>query len=207
MKKLKILLAVIMLFSLVACGEVKNPSGDNSGEVNHKTEISMGEWKDNVYTNEFLDMKFNLPEGWNYSSDEEIAQLMNLGSEAAFGDKEFIAEVTKLTSVYYLFASDPNTGSSVSLFTEKPIVDVTMDYYLSQVKSQLEAVTEIDYEIGETATETLAGKEYTTLQVTASEYNMIQKYYLRKMDRYFVGMIVTTTQGEDSISTIMSHFE
>ena len=205
MKKIKILLVAMMLFSLVACGKAKNPSENviNSG---NKAEFSMGEWKNNVYTNEFLNMKFNLPEGWNYASDEEIVQLMNLGSDILSGDKKYTDEVAKLTSAYYFFASDPNSGSSVSLFTEKPMIGVTMDYYLSQVKSQLEAVTEIKYEIGENSKQTIAGKEYTTLRVTAPEYEMIQKYYLRQMDDYFIGMIVTT-QDETTIDQIISHFE
>jgi hypothetical protein len=35
-------------------------------ENSDSTEFSMGEWNDNVYTNDFLGLKFNLPEGWEY---------------------------------------------------------------------------------------------------------------------------------------------
>lgn len=41
------------------------------GQIN-ETNTSKGEWKDNIYTNSILGLKFILPEGWNYYSEEEI---------------------------------------------------------------------------------------------------------------------------------------
>ena len=63
--------------------KVENNSVTNDQQEEQKVEISMGNWNNNVYTNDFLGLKFNLPEGWTYSSDEEIAEMMNLGIEEA----------------------------------------------------------------------------------------------------------------------------
>lgn len=208
MKKIKIILCIMMLATLVACSgekaELEDASGNKGTNVN--TEISMGEWNDNVYKNNFLGLEFTLPEGWTYASNEEIAEIMGLGADIAFNNDEDMAELVNLTSIYYVFATDPNSGNSVSVFTEKPLADVTMDYYMEQVKTQLEAVTEINYEIGEAATTVLDGREFSTLEVTAPDYGFTQKYYMYKMDEYFMGIIVTASQEEDITDTIMENF-
>lgn len=179
----------------------------NEVEEKGKLEISMGEWKDNVYSNESIGMKFKLPSGWTYSSEEQIAQIMNIGKELLNDDQKLMAELSELKSVHYMMASDPNTASSVSVIGEKTLIDISMDYYMNQLKQQLLAVETINYEVGETSKEVVAGKEYTTLQLTVPEYQMVQKYYVIKQDNYFTAIIVTSTTGETAINEIMSHFE
>ncbi len=187
-KKSLLVVAVILclVVGLVGCG-------DNQETTN----FSMGSWDENVYTNEFLNVKLTLPEGWEYSSDEEIANMMSVSTEAAFGDKEFLAEVAKLTSVYYVVATDPNTGNNLSIISEKPLVDVTLDYYMENLKTQLSAVDSIRYEMGETAKTTLGTVEYDTLVVTAPDYGMTQKYYVHKEGKYFVGIIITAKSADE----------
>lgn len=169
----------------------------------------MGEWKGNTYSNEFLGLKFNLPQGWAYSSDEEIAQMMNVGAELLNDDQKIAAELAKLTSVYYMVANNPNTGDSVSILSEKPMMDVTTEYYLDQLKTQLAAVESMNYEIGDTSKEKVSGKEFETLTVTASMsgIEVAQKYYVCKMDEYFVCIIATSTSGETGINDMIKSFE
>ena len=211
-----ILLVASMLFVLSGCGkdEEKETTKEPSDVVEQttqeqKVEFSMGEWNNNVYANDFLGLKFNLPQGWTYSSDEEIAEMMNLGAEFLNDDLKAAAEVAKLTSAYYMVANDPNTGNSVSIMSEKPAIDVTTEFYLNQFKTQLASVESINYEIGETSKEKVAGREYDTVLVTTSMYGveLRQKYYVYKMDKYFIGIIATSFTGEDSIKDMMKSFE
>ncbi len=48
---------------------------------NAAAEFSTGEWYGNVYTNDFIGIKYELPQGWEKYGDEEIAEIMNLGKE------------------------------------------------------------------------------------------------------------------------------
>lgn len=202
-----------ILFALSGCGKKEeNLSEDNNatqGNEQKTPEFSMGEWKDNVYSNDFLGLKFNLPEGWEYSNDEEIAEMMNIGTELLNDDQKVAAEISKLTSAYYMVANDPNTGNSVTIVSEKPAIEVTTDYYINQLKTQLTSVESINYEIGETSKETVANIECDTLAVTASMsgHEIAQKYYLYKIDKYFVSIIVTSTTGETTINDIIKSFE
>lgn len=208
---LMILLVASMVFALTGCGEEKENSAvdNNTATEEQKAEFSMGEWKGNTYSNEFLGLKFNLPQGWAYSSDEEIAQMMNVGAELLNDDQKIAAELAKLTSVYYMVANNPNTGDSVSILSEKPMMDVTAEYYLDQLKTQLAAVESMNYEIGDTSKEKVSGKEFETLTVTASMsgIEVAQKYYVCKMDEYFVCIIATSTSGETGINDMIKSFE
>lgn len=206
-----ILLATSMLFILTGCGEkkVENNSVTNDQQEEQKVEISMGNWNNNVYTNDFLGLKFNLPEGWTYSSDEEIAEMMNLGAELLNDDQKAAAELAKLTSVTYVVANNPNTGNNVTIMSEKPAMEVTTEYYINQLKTQLAAVESINYEIGNISKETVAGREYDTLTVTAnvSGIELTQKYFVYKMDEYFVCLLITTTNGDTDINNIVKSFK
>lgn len=206
-----ILLATSMLFVLTGCGEkkVENNSVTNDQQEEQKVEISMGNWNNNVYTNDFLGLKFNLPEGWTYSSDEEIAEMMNLGAELLNDDQKAAAELAKLTSVTYVVANNPNTGNNVTIMSEKPAMEVTTEYYINQLKTQLAAVESINYEIGNISKETVADREYDTLTVTAnvSGIELTQKYFVYKMDEYFVCLLITTTNGDTDINNIVKSFK
>lgn len=228
MKLIKLTIALLMVLALAGCNNNETPIVDdtnindsstviedtaNTNEdttpetSNTESEISMGNWNESVYTNDFLNLKYTLPEGWISYSDEEIAKLMNVSSELAFGEKDFIKEIAKLTSVYYLFTQSPTNGNNVSVLTEKPLVDVTVEYYINQLKTQLAAMTTIKYEIGETSTSKIGDKDVTVLSVSAPDYNLLQKYYVYKVDEYFVGIVATSSTGEDGINEIISCFE
>ena len=83
-----ILIIASILILLTGCGKEKeetpkttpneNVNVENNVEEqknNSTEEFSMGEWNNGVYENKFLGLKFKLPAGWTYSSDEEIAKI------------------------------------------------------------------------------------------------------------------------------------
>lgn len=215
-KMLKNLLIIVLVLGMIVllagCGKENITDGaqkqtNDNVEEQKKSEISMGKWEANTYVNNFIGVKFKLPEGWNYSSEEEIVQMMNIGKELLNDEQKLMSELSELNSIYYMVASDPTTANSVTIIGEKTLIDISMEYYMNQLKQQLLAVEAINYEAGEVTTEVVAGKEYTTLQLTVPAYEMIQKYYVTKQDNYFTAIIVTATTGEAAINEMMSHFE
>lgn len=217
-KTLKVLLILAMLcvvaVTLVGCGndEEKN-TGNNEENVNNQdegktVEISRGEWKENTYVNDYAGIKFNLPEGWEKYSDEQIAQLMNIGVEALNKGEEEIAEILKQTALYGMVVNDPTTGANVMIMIEKPILTVTPEYYLSNVKQQLEVVESVEYKFDEVYKVKLGNEEYYRLDAVAEVYgiSMGQHYFIKAVDDCIVGIIVTTT-GEGQIDEIVKCFE
>ena len=220
-KALKTLLVLAMLcaitITLVGCGNDENTNKDNTvnnqSNVNNESEgktveISRGEWQGNKYVNEYAEVTFNMPEGWAKYSDEEIAQLMNIGVEALNKDQQDIAELLEQTAVYGMVVNDPATAANVMLMIEKPVLKVTPEYYLSNVKQQLEAVEGIDYEPGEPYKAELGDDEFYRLDAEAefSGISMGQHYFIKAIDDCIVGIIVTTT-GEGQIDEIVKCFE
>lgn len=200
-----VLLAMVMLFSLTGCGKKE----DSKQGEEQKTEFSIGEWKDNVYTNDFLGLKFNLPEGWTYSSKEEIADMMNLGYEILNDDQKAAVEVSKLNSAYYMVANDPDTANNIAIMSEKVTLDVTTEYYINQLKTQLSSVSSIKYQIDGVSKEKVGNIECDTLTASATMYGVkvSQKYYVYKIDKYFVAIIATSRTGETGINEMMQNFQ
>lgn len=227
MKLLKLTLALLLVFSLTGCStndttvndndNINNGSDlventDDSSNIDNsssdeKTQISMGNWTESVYTNDFLGIKYTLPENWISYSDEEIANLMNIGNELAYGEDEFMKKVAELNSIYFIFTQNPTNGNNVSLIAEKTLVDVDVNYYIDQLKTQLSTIDTIKYEIGETSTMKIGNKECSTLEVSAPDYNLVQKYIVYKLDNYFVGIVATSATGEEGINEIVNCFE
>ena len=70
MKKwLAMLLAMMMVFALAACGNTNNKGNDAK-------EFARGSWAENVYTNDSLGLTVTVPENWEIADDEELAELM-----------------------------------------------------------------------------------------------------------------------------------
>lgn len=206
---LVLLIIGAMLFLLTGCGKKEEESKkEEKPEEEQKTEFSMGKWEDNVYSNDFLGLKFNLPDDWKYSSKEKIAEMMNLGSELLNDDQKAAAEIAKLNAAYYMMANNPNSADSIIVMSEKSAMDYTTEFYINQLKSQLTSVSSIKYTIEGTSKEKVGDKECDTLtaSATSSGLKMTQKYYVYKIDNYFIAIIATTMDGESGINEMMSNF-
>ena len=183
---------------------------DNSttGNETKTTDISRGEWIGNQYVNEFANIKFNLPSGWSKYSDEQIAQVMNVGVELLNDDQKKLAELAQSMVIYGMVANDDTTKANVSVLLEKPTMKITPESYATSLKGQLEAISSIQYKVNETATAKVGSEEYTALTSTASVSGVEigQSYYIRAEGDYIITIIVTTT-GEGQLDTILKCFE
>ena len=216
-----ILIIASALILLTGCGKEKeetskttpnenvNVKNNVEEQKNNSTEkFPKGEWNNGVYENKFLGLNFKLPDGWKYSSDEEIAKNLNNGLELLNEDqREKVEEALETKGVFYLQANDLTTNNNVQGFTEKVPTGISEEAYLEQVSKQLSALENVNYNIGEIAKEKVTNKEYTTLQVEVPEYNVLQKYFIYKKDNYIVGIIVTSITGKTAISEIIENFE
>lgn len=203
------MMLVLSLTILAGCGK-KEENGDNKSSESttkqEKKEISKGKWEDNVYTSEFAGLKFKLPEGWNRSTDEEIAEVMNLGKEVLEDEGLYSSKITQLTTVYDMMAKNPTTNGSIAIMMEKTSAKETL--YANSLKKQLEAVTQMKYNIGEFSEKTICGNKYTVVPATinVSGQQIFQNYYIRSVGDYMVAILVTET-SEANVNNLMNCFE
>ena len=199
MKKLLALaLALVTLLALVSCNS--NPPEDNPGG-NQTPALSRGTIQGNVYTSEYLGLSFNKPDSWVYSTDEEIADAMNLGAEMLLGEN-FKNVLEDSGTVYDMMVVDVLTSSSINIGFENLAKtyssNITVDQYIQALKTQFESITSISVTFPETAeTKKLGQTEFTKLEcsVTTQGVSMKQVYYLRKVDKYMSFIIVTIPSG------------
>ena len=199
MKK-KIWLAVVLVFS--ALFFVTGCSGIfQSEEAKEKKDISLGTWEGSNYKNDFLGLTYTMPGDWTRYSDEEIKDLMEIGTELVDAS-EISKKIAELTSVTYMMTTS-STGSNIILMSEKQIGDVKIENFAEALKQGLEAQTAVTYQVTDIKTETIDGKEFMTVE--ANVETLKQKYYIYKVDKYMVSVIVTAVQGDD-VNSLISQF-
>lgn len=194
--------------AVVKNNQTTTDDNNTTGNETKTTDISRGEWNGNQYVNEFANIKFNLPSGWSKYSDEQIAQVMNVGVELLNDDQKKLAELAQSMVIYGMVANDDTTKANVSVLLEKPTMKITPESYATSLKQPLEAVSSIQYKVNETATAKVGSEEYTALTSTASVSGVEigQSYYIRAEGDYIITIIVTTT-GEGQLDTILKCFE
>ncbi len=164
MKKLFALtLALVLCLSLTACsgslslGRPTAPASEapaqSTAPTEPKTEAPTesakpegihGIIEGNTYTNDALNFKFTLPEGWIYYTDEQMAAQNNLSVEM-FKDTD-TAEAIKTAGQLMDMMATKSDGSNVNLviqpaqvqmstFTDKQLFDLLQENYKAQFAS------------------------------------------------------------------------
>lgn len=80
-----------------------------------------GIWNGNLYLNEYLGVSFEMPEGWDKLSDEQISEQLGVGISFLQGSDaiEFIMEEIGFNSFMEMMATNPETGASINIAFER----------------------------------------------------------------------------------------
>lgn len=216
-----IVLTAVMLLALCSCGFLK-PQGTTDptqgtttqptqGTTTQPTQdiiedgksFSRGVWTDNVYTNEFAELSFTLPDGWVAASEEEMAQLMGVTAEMLEGANLDSALAT-LQIIYDMQVTDATTRDNINIIFENLArsnsSDITEEEYLEFSKNSMSGMTNLDYSFGDDiGKQTLGGNEYfyVDAHVTANGVEIYQRIFVKKIDKYMVNITVTNIGSED----------
>lgn len=169
--------------------------------------IRSGIWDGNTFTNEWSNIKVPLQEGWTSLSAEQMESVLGAGTDVLVNDgatNEKSSELAKKRTIYDFMLMAEDGISSVYLCYE----NISMipggskfgeEDYLNNVKEGLAAVQQITYSFGDMTKETLGGQEYTVLPASVNDGLMLQKYYVRKQDKAFIGWIVSYTPDSEQV--------
>lgn len=210
------LLVAVMLLSLTACSDFiagfesgMQDAAQNAGEELNKT-VTRGVISDDKYTSAYSGLSFTKAARWRFMSDKELSDAMNAGSEILDQDS-FEQALATVATVYDMMAMDETTGNNIIISYENlelsNSTSITLEAYMDAVEKQLTAQSGFSVTIGEKKTVSLCGNSYYRTECTMV-YNgitMSQFYYLRKLDKYMNGIIITVVDGTD-ISTIEAMF-
>jgi len=172
--------------------------------------LTRGVLEDNVYSSAFAGLMFTAPEGWEFATDGELADLMDMGADAmSEAGLEFSEEAPEKQVLYDMQARDPATGANVLLMYENLALSgntgMSEEKYLEQVAKQLKDADSYEYEFGGIAETQLCGQSYRTVQAEMTDYDVTQHYYARKVGKYMLCIIVSLPANGDA-SGIMDCF-
>lgn len=185
-------------------------TGVSNAADNINREITRGTINGNVYYSDYSGVTFTKPDEWVYSSDEQIAEMMNIAQEL-LDTNSFQDMALQLSSVYDMAVTDIVTGTNINISYENLALsnstDITEAEYADIVVEQINSLTTMNTEVVDQSTVTLSGNEY--LRITCnSDYDgfiMTQVYYLRKIDS-FMNSIIVTLVGDYTIADIEAMF-
>ena len=174
-------------------------------------QMTRGKIEGNVYLNETLFFKFNKPDSWVYSTDEEIAAAINVGIDAL--SKDFKGTVDANLTTYDMMAVDSVTRANLSVGyenLEKSMAsNITVEQYINAMKEQSKQLTGITIFFPDNYDAAKLGKDYFTKLVCTTVMRGVeitQVYYLRKVDKYMATIIVTLPKDSYTIRELEEMF-
>lgn len=223
MKKLSLLLALMLtICSFTACGDSEDEDtgaetfssssrrvkddddNDNDDDDDKKSaEFSRGTVENNVYTNDFCGLTFEVPDGWDVYTDEEVMETMNIGLEV--GGSKITSDAFAQKTVYDCVVGDRRNGEYIMIIFEnlsKYPDNFTVDDYMTASKMST-AVSmpnaDIDWKIdGEKGS--LGGMEFDMfgMDMELPEYGLAitQEYYIKEINGYL--LVISYSSGGTS---------
>ena len=172
-----------------------------SAIINASKTVEHGVIDGNVYTNESIGIKFTKPDAWIFADDEELVEINDRKISA--GDFSDISSAVKENDVIFeMHAKSPlGTNILVQIGDISGNTGVTMDDYFDSFIEELQQSESLyaDCEIGEIKESDIAGKEFSTLDISTqiSFMTMQQRVCMRKHGDYMIILILTGTSSEE----------
>lgn len=188
-----LLLTALLGVLLTSCSEDKR---------NH---YSPGYWRDSIFYDAFVDLRFTLPQGWEATSQEDLNAMSAEADKALDIQRGGTGEDPASVYHYELSAKDTETGNGILILVQSYSGNAN-DYI-----DGLEAGAELDgatYSVGTTSTVQLPGHAYLMVPLTMEGQDTpYQRQYLRKQGDYLINiMLFSTTEDDEAFSSLLATF-
>ena len=142
------------------------------GAQDEKREYVPGRWDREVYTNDFLGIIIQKPDGWGVLNDEGLDYLMQLNYAETI-KTPLLTELLNKKILYDMGLATPTVRESIILMVDNLSMSLggtSMDEeaYITGMSTSFQR-SEYDYGILETGTLTIAGEEYMSIIVNKLE--------------------------------------
>ena len=214
MKKLTaMLLVLVMMLSLCACGE-KNVSGTVSPQEDQpEVDFQLGVTTGGKYESTFLGIGCSLDDSWSFAGQEELAQM--IGATAEMFDNEEYAEQMKNTDMFYDMAAAADDGlvniniiiQNMGLLygmalSEEKYIEISQEGLEEQLSS-----AGFTLEGAEAGTVTFAGQERSGLHITCTYQGIAyycQQVYIKQGN--YMSVITLASFFEDDTDSMLDYF-
>ena len=184
-----LLLTALLGVLLTSCSEDK------------RNYYSPGYWRDSIFYDAFVDLRFTLPQGWEATSQEDLDAMSAEADKALDIQRGGTGEDPASVYHYELSAKDTETGNGILILVQS--YSGNANDYIDGLKSgaELEGAT---YSVGSTSTVQLPGHAYLMVPLTMEGQDTpYQRQYLRKQGDYLINiMFFSTTDDEAAFSAL-----
>lgn len=214
MKKQAILIVVIVsMIALTGCSSIQsftqgfidgyNSVSENNREeqgsvASEKQEFVRGEFKDNLYVNEFMGVSLTIPNGWLQSGGGMTHGGAD-GKEVSTSEEVRVRDQFKGTSVHITIKLLSSVGLKSNSTSEECI-----KYMEKQVQLELPNV-----EIGQPEKTSIANEQYEMLNYTDNvSGKRIRQFYLSRIKNSYLITIIGTFADEETqgAKTLQAYF-
>lgn len=182
--------------------DILRPQERKKEMLNINQEALMGIWIDRVYKSVPAGITYVLAEDCVKKEDDEIKALMDIDSEIAFGEEEFLKELVKKPTIIGAIIQDNSTGDSIVIcyenLTLQGIEKMKEEDYVKVIENKIRRTEGDNYVIEPSATAIINEKTYRVLPITITGTSTKKTHYLRKVGTYMVDIMVTSLSGDES---------
>lgn len=158
-----------------------------------------------AYESEWIGLRYELPDGYTMSGEDEMDAILQAGGSMLYEDKaDDIVDYAKQVMVYEMMAQD-RYGNVLTLFVEKTSFDI--DTYVAAIKMQMGNVDTMDITIDDGETVEVGGVEFEKYSLVLGYGNVEVKedYYLRKNGDRMICLLTGYSEDEEA-EIMMSGF-
>lgn len=179
-----LLLTALLGVLLTSCSE---------DERNH---YSPGYWRDSVFYDAFVDLRFTLPQGWEATAQEDLDAMSAEADKTLDIQRGGTGENPDSVYHYELSAKDTETGNGILILVQSYSGNAN-DYIDGlEAGAEMEGAT---YSVGTTATVQLPGHAYLMVPLTMDGQDTpYQRQYLRKQGDYLINIMLFSTTADDA---------
>jgi uncharacterized lipoprotein YehR (DUF1307 family) len=225
MKKIAaLLLAVMLMLSLAACGDEPAPNVDTDKTTTPATttpatteaeepRAQLGTVEGTVYTNTFLGITADMGADWTFAPKSDLAQILGMATEN-ITDEDLLNALESSGVIYDMYAVNNDGMQNINITMENLNVlqslAVTEQAYLEASKDQLApALEDMGYEnVTVTLTEIeFAGKSHAALKLhgTISDMDFYETLVCIKQGSY-IACVTVGAFGTDTTGAILALF-
>ncbi len=166
---------------------------------------------DTTYDSTFTGLHFTSTTGWDFYSEEEIAEMMELSKEYLSEEQKAAVEADTNHTIYDMYAVNLTNGyNAIVMCEEMKLVGYTVKKYAEKLFTELEQ-TGIHYQKDSEQEVTFCGESYYQLQVSYTmtiagiTTTQMQRHLLRKIGSYMI-CVSLTAKNETELDKLEKMF-
>jgi len=174
--------------------------------------IVRGVWVDNMYINEYLNLRFVAPHEWVVATDAEVAEVMGIGADLLLNLDDDFWETVADSALVDMMVSEPFGSVSLQVIIERlvfPMTRITAADYVQRLATDFEQDLGLDartYVVP--GTTTIGDYEWDSVRIHVDMFGIsaVLTYFVNVQDGFARAILITYTDMDGVLDFVLSGF-